>query len=90
MDDIRQDKRTASKPRRHSEAHVAQAANDLLNESKKMANDLYEQGRTKLQEAGGHVKERSDELVHKITEKPLTALLIAGGIGFLLAAIFRR
>ena len=90
MDHKKQDNHSTLKSRGESEADVVQAANDLLHESKKMANNLYEQGRNKVYEAGEQVKDRSDELVHKITEKPLTSLLIAGGIGFLLAAIFRR
>lgn len=87
--------------RKVTSAHVTEAASDLLNEGKKMANDLYEEGKhrvhdaqehikTKVQDAQEHMKGYSNEIAHKVHEKPLTSLLIAGGIGFLLAAILRR
>lgn len=71
-------------------SHVAEAASELLNESKKFANELYESGLHRVNEAQDNVKEYSDELVKKVKENPLSALLIAGGIGFLLASILKK
>lgn len=71
-------------------SHVAEAASELLNESKKFANELYESGVHRVNEAQDNVKEYSDELVKKVKENPLSALLIAGGVGFLLASILKK
>lgn len=76
--------------RNSSKAHVGDAANELLNESKKLANELYEEGVSKLTEAEQQIKDYSEQLVNKIQEKPLTSLLIAGGIGFLLSKLLRK
>jgi hypothetical protein len=69
---------------------VSTAANDLLNESKKLATELYEEGLNKLSEAEQQLKGYSETVVNTIKEKPLTTLLIAGGIGYLLSKLFRK
>lgn len=71
-------------------AHVGEAATELLQEGRKLANELYEDSLHKVQNAEDSVKEYSDELVKKVKEKPLTSLLIAGGIGFILSALLRK
>lgn len=71
-------------------AHVAEAAANLLHESKKFANELYEEGLNKVNEAEDKVKKQSDQLLQKVQENPLTSVLIAGGIGFLLAKLMRK
>lgn len=71
-------------------AHVSEAATELLNESKKLVNELYEDGCHKVCEAQDSVKEYSDELVKKVKENPLASILIAGGVGFLLSALLRK
>ena len=78
------------KHRSNETSHVADAASDLLNEGKKLANDLYEQGLNKVGEAEDNVKEYSDELLNKVQQNPLSAVLIAGGIGFLLAKLLKK
>jgi ElaB/YqjD/DUF883 family membrane-anchored ribosome-binding protein len=75
---------------RNTKAQVGDAANELLNESKKRANELYEDGITKLTEAEQQIKDYSEQLVTKIQEKPLTSILIAGGIGFILSRLLRK
>lgn len=72
------------------ESHVGEAASELLNEGKKFANELYEDGLNKVSEAEDNVKEYSEELVKKVQENPLTSVLIAGGIGFLLSLFFKK
>ncbi len=71
-------------------SNVSDAANDLLNESKKLANELYEDGLTKLNEAEQQIKNYSDQVIIKIQEKPITSLLIAGGIGFILSRLLKK
>ncbi|BCA95392.1 hypothetical protein TUM19329_17530 [Legionella antarctica] len=71
-------------------SHVADAASDLLNEGKKYAHELYEEGLNKVSEAEDSVKKYSDDLLKKVQENPLTSVLIAGGIGFLLSKILKK
>ncbi len=71
-------------------AHVAEAAANLLHEGKKFANELYEEGLHKVNEAEDRVKKQSDQLLQKVQENPLTSILIAGGIGFLMAKLMRK
>lgn len=37
-----------------------------------------------------HFEEYSDELINKVREKPLTSLLIAVGVGFILSKIIKK
>ncbi len=71
-------------------AHVAQAAENLLNEGKKLANELYHDGLEKLNLAEKDLKAQTDEILEKVRKKPLQAVLIAGGIGFLLSTLLRK
>ncbi|MGL5742157.1 MAG: DUF883 family protein [Legionella sp.] len=73
-------------PREHLEA----AASQLLKEGKKRVNQLYEDGVTKTNEMEENVKEYSDRLLRKVQENPLTSILIAGGVGFLLSKILKK
>lgn len=81
---------TSNKGKSGNKAHVAEAASDLVNEGKKYANELYEQGIDKVNEAEDNIKEYSDQLLRKVQENPLTAVLIAGGIGYLLSKIMKH
>lgn len=69
---------------------VGDAANELLSEGKKLANELYEDGRAKITEAEQQLKDYSDSFAKKIQEKPITSILIAGGIGFLLSKLLKK
>lgn len=73
-----------------SKAHVGEAANHLLNEGKKLANEVYEGGLNSLEGVQGELKEYSDELLKKVQKNPLTSLLIAGGVGFLLSLLLKK
>lgn len=57
-------------------AHVAEAASELLNEGKKLAQE--------------NAKEFSEKLAQQVKENPLASILIAGGVGFLLSALLRK
>jgi len=71
-------------------AHVSHAASELLNEGKKLAHELYEEGLDKMGDAQREAQEYSDEMLKKVKENPLTSLLIAGGIGFLLSMLIKK
>lgn len=73
-----------------SKAHIGEAANHLLHEGKKLANDVYEEGLNKLEGVQDELKEYSDELLKKVQKNPLTSLLIAGGVGFLLSLLLKK
>lgn len=77
-------------PNRSQKSHVSDAASDLLKEGKKWANEVREEGRHKVSQAEDNLKECSDQLLKKVQENPLTSVLIAGGIGFLLSKILKK
>ncbi len=78
------------KPTNSHKAQVGAAANDLLSESKKFANEMYSDSKQKIHDVEDQVKEYSDKLSVKVQENPLASVLIAGGIGFILSKIFRK
>jgi ElaB/YqjD/DUF883 family membrane-anchored ribosome-binding protein len=71
-------------------ANVAEAANVLLNESKKYAQELYEDSLHKVGDAQQHAKEYSDDMVEKVKKNPVTSVLVAAGVGFLLSSLLRK
>lgn len=77
-------------PGRNKNAHVEDAASEFLNHGKKLANELYKEGVNQINEVENNAKEYSDELLKKIQENPLTSVLIAGGIGFLLSTLLKK
>lgn len=54
------------------------------------AENLYEEGKRKINDLNDSVGEYAEQLTNKIKEKPLTSLLIAGGIGYLLSHLLRK
>lgn len=87
---------SASKTTRHNSAthqpsnHIGSDAADLLNDGKKFANKIYKDGLHKVDWAEENVKEASDMLVKKVKANPIASVLIAGGIGFIISALFRK
>ncbi|WP_133131214.1 hypothetical protein [Legionella yabuuchiae] len=81
---------TRKRTNNNDKAHVSEAANALLNESKKYAYELYEEGVNKVNGAGQHAKEYGDELADKVKKNPMTSLLVAAGVGFLLSSLLRK
>lgn len=77
-----------------SPAHIAEAATDLLNESKKYAHELYGQSINKVNDAQDNVteqvKEHSDQLIKMIQKNPIGAVLVAAGVGVVLSAFFKK
>lgn len=70
--------------------HMGAAANKLFLESKKFASHLYEEGLDKVETTEDKFKAYSDEFSKKVQANPLTSILIAGGIGFLLSSMFKK
>lgn len=71
-------------------SHIEEDTSDLIHEGKKRAQELYEDGLNKVNAVEDNFKEYSDHLLQKIQENPLTSVLIAGGIGFLLSKILKK
>ena len=73
---------------------IKSSANDLLDESKKLASDLYQQGvnkmSAKVSDAEESIQDYSDKLVSKIQTNPLSSVLIAAGVGILLSSLFKK
>lgn len=77
-------------PGGNSKAQVSSTVDDLLNDGKKLAHELYEDGLEKVAGVEDEMKDYSDKLMKNVQENPLTAILIAGGIGFLLSTLFKK
>ena len=77
-------------PGGNSKTQVSTTVDDLLNDGKKLAHELYEDGLQKVASVEDEMKEYSDKLMRNVQENPLTAILIAGGIGFLLSTLFKK
>ena len=84
----RTDKTTTQK--HTGKANVSQAASHLLDEGKKYAHELYEEGVHKVNDAQQQAKDYSDELAEKVKKNPLSSILIAAGVGFLLSSLLRK
>ncbi|KTC64794.1 hypothetical protein Lade_2088 [Legionella adelaidensis] len=69
---------------------IGQAASELADESRKYVNDLYEEGLNQLDEAQRVAREYSDQMLLKVQRNPLTAVLIAAGVGFILSSLLRK
>ncbi|WED44228.1 hypothetical protein [Legionella cardiaca] len=72
------------------ESHLGEATNDFINDGKRVANELYEEGRNRIYEVQNNIKDYSSKVADKVYERPITSLLIAGGIGYILSALFHR
>jgi ElaB/YqjD/DUF883 family membrane-anchored ribosome-binding protein len=77
-----------------TQAKIKESASDLLHESKKLANDLYQQSVDKVGEKVGDVEdcvhEYSDKLINKIHANPLSSVLVAVGVGMFLHALLKK
>lgn len=72
-------------------------ANELYDKGKEKAElfadeatHLYEEGKRKVTDLEESVCQHTDELISKVKENPLTSLLIAGGIGYLLSHLLKK
>lgn len=67
---------------------------EMYNNTKEKAHDLYEEGVKKVCEVQDQVHDQvkayADNVVKTVHEKPLTSLLIAGGIGFIIASLLNK
>ena len=76
--------------KRNQKSHVSAAAIDLLDEGAKWVNEVGEEGLNKVNQAEESLKGYSHQVLKNVQENPLTSVLIAGGIGFLLSLILKK
>lgn len=57
---------------------------------KETISDLYQGSKEKLTSLETCLEDYSDELIHKVRKKPITSLLIAGGVGFILSKLLHH
>lgn len=69
---------------------IGDAVGELWIEGKKLANALYEDGIQRLSATEHELEQYADHMMVNIKKNPLKSVLIAGGIGFLLAALLKK
>lgn len=65
--------------------NVKPKSEELLNKVEHTAADLYESGKEKLKQADGYVEDSLTYLSDSVRKQPLVSVLVAAGIGYLLA-----
>jgi ElaB/YqjD/DUF883 family membrane-anchored ribosome-binding protein len=82
-EDITDQASTIAKDLKDVGAATKRIASDSVEAIRDTANDYLDQGKTKVRELGGTVQ-------NKVQDQPLTAVLIAAAVGFLLGAVWVR
>ena len=83
------------------EENMKKEGEQLYEQGKKKLNSFYEtakdtaeewidKGEKKMNEAQDCLQHSSDELIKTIKANPLTSLLVAGGVGFLLSVLLKK
>lgn len=62
----------------------------LADQVKDTVSDLYEGGKAKLSGMEECIEGCTNEMIQKVKQKPLTSLLIAGGIGFIISKLLNK
>lgn len=65
-------------------------ADALYKQVKDKASEFYEESKKTVYDAQDNLKEYTDKLVQHVKEKPLTSLLIAGCVGFILSSLLKK
>jgi len=65
-------------------------AENLYCHAKESATELYEGGMKKIEDVQDAFRCYSNDFVKIVKEKPITSVLIAGGLSILLSAFFKR
>jgi ElaB/YqjD/DUF883 family membrane-anchored ribosome-binding protein len=76
--------------RNNKKTNVETAANDLLRDGKKLANELYKGSMNKVGDAEDSIQGYTDELLKKVQKNPLASVLIASGVGFVLSLLLKK
>ncbi|KTD18075.1 hypothetical protein [Legionella jordanis] len=71
-------------------SHTKEKANELLQEGRARAEQLYEEGKHRLMDAGENIKEYSEVVFKKVQERPVASTCLIAGVGLILLAAFLR
>ena len=63
---------------------------NLSEQVKETASNLYQESKNKVNELEDAVCDYTEEFIHAIKEKPVKSILIASGVVYLLAKIFKH
>ena len=75
---------------KHIEEECKKQADEICESMTDKATKIYAEGKRTVADAQENIKEYTDNLVKHVREKPLSSLLIAGGIGFILSSLFKK
>jgi len=70
--------------------HGKEQAENLYSQAKDTAHDLYSDSKKKIEHAQDALKGYSNDLVDLVKDKPLSSLLIASAVGYLIAALLKK
>ena len=70
-------------------ANVKERIEEVGERIKDKTQELFEEGREKLASLEHSIAECEEEFINKVRERPVTSLLIAAGIGFLLSKMLK-
>lgn len=65
-------------------------AEAMVGTLKDAASNLYDEGKKNYQTAEQYMSETTDELIKSIRAKPLTSVLVAGAVGWLLSSLLKK
>lgn len=80
-------KHTAS---HHDYKEVQDNINKHYQKAKKDVGEWVDEGKKKIGDLHGDVEAYTEDLIKVVKENPLTSVLVAGGIGFVLSALLRK
>lgn len=63
---------------------------ELADHIKHSASDLYQSGKEQFTKLEGCLQDCSQEFIKSVKDKPVTSLLIAGGVGFIVAMLLKK
>lgn len=63
---------------------------EVAHDIRETASHLYEEGKHQVENLKNYIDDYSDELIKMIKNKPLTSVLVAGGVGYLLAKLLKQ
>ncbi|MFA5960656.1 MAG: hypothetical protein WC785_09060 [Tatlockia sp.] len=69
---------------------LAEQTHRVINEAKKLGNQVVLDGKHTLNQLQGDVEAQSDKLIRKVHAKPVASLLWAVAAGFILAHLLRK
>ncbi|WP_454783545.1 DUF883 family protein [Legionella sp. WA2022007384] len=71
-------------------ANAQDKAESMTEQVKDSMSDMYQESKKQFNNMEECVEEYADELLQKVKENPLTSLLIAGGIGFIISRLLKK